>query len=93
MYRDGGCLAKGDYNFGGSAGVNLANHLYQIRGEAHMREGGEESRVRDAAKTNTDIQPGNTKRLLASEVASFLWIRLVVAVFHSVGTSFAMKQW
>jgi hypothetical protein len=33
------------------------------------------------------------RKLLVSEVSSFLWIRLVVAVFHSVGTSFAMKQW
>jgi hypothetical protein len=62
MYRDRGCLAKWGYNFGDSAGVNLANHLYQIRGEAHMREGDEESRVRDAAKSITDIQPRNTKR-------------------------------
>jgi hypothetical protein len=30
-----------------------------------MREGGEESRVRDAAKSFTDIQPRNTKRTVA----------------------------
>jgi hypothetical protein len=33
------------------------------------------------------------RKFLASEVSSFLWIRMVVAVFHSVGTSLARKQW
>ena len=33
------------------------------------------------------------RKLLASDVSSFLWMRMVVAFFHSAGTSFASKQW
>ena len=33
------------------------------------------------------------RKFLASEVSSFLWMRMVVAVFQSAGTSFALKQW
>ena len=59
MDGDGGSLAKGGNNFGGSAGVNLANHFNEVRvRDAHMREAGG---VRDAAKSITDIQPRNTK--------------------------------
>ena len=61
MDGDGGSLAKGGNNFGGSAGVNLANHFNEFGRESHMREGGEESGVRDATKSITDIQPRNTK--------------------------------
>ena len=33
------------------------------------------------------------RKLLGSFVSFFLWIKMVVAVFHSAGTSFAAKQW
>ena len=33
------------------------------------------------------------RKLLASEVSSFLCIKIVVADFHSEGTSLARKQW
>jgi hypothetical protein len=56
---DGGCLAERSYYFSGSTSVYLANHLHQVWGKAHVGEGGQESRMWDAAKGIADIQPGD----------------------------------
>ena len=53
-------------DFGGGVGVSVADHVDQIRWEAHVRQGGEDGVVRDAAEGVAEVQPSYKHILLGA---------------------------
>lgn len=67
-----GRLSQWSDDFGCGSGVGICDEVYEIRWEAHVRQGGEESVMGDTAKGVLDVQPGNGQ-----------WTGLTAGIIHN----------